>query len=100
MQKPAIATAVAAIVLTAVLATAPAPSDEPGHAGPPLVTAAVTMPAPNSWPKRQGMPGLRKVDYAQCIESCDRYYNDCIRRGNTNAYCDGQHNQCTRGCLR
>jgi hypothetical protein len=36
----------------------------------------------------------------QCISSCDMYYDRCIKSGNTNQYCNGQHNSCVSGCLK
>lgn len=69
-----------------------------------FLTAIMTMNPAHAAPARQ--PTIDRftpvfpVDYSQCIESCDRFYSDCIKRGNTNQYCSGQHDTCRRGCLR
>lgn len=51
----------------------------------------------------QGTAGDKAMPVAydsdKCISSCDMQYDSCIKRGNTNEYCGGQHDACVKSCL-
>lgn len=38
--------------------------------------------------------------YTLCQSSCNRYYEQCISKGNIESYCTGQYNTCENGCQR
>lgn len=45
-----------------------------------------------------GQQPIPRFDIDKCISSCDTQYTGCIKRGNTNEYCHGQHERCLKGC--
>ena len=70
----------------------------------PTDAATVVMPAvaPEHSTKPVTPSGASRVafNYEKCIESCDMQYSACIKRGNTNEYCNGQHEKCLNGCIQ
>jgi hypothetical protein len=69
-----------------------------------LATPRVAPTAPRSIQSpaasRHADDVLRQAfDSDLCLQSCDRQYSDCERRGNDNSYSSGQLEQCRKGCL-